>query len=70
MTNRNKQFTNSPINMHSAMTEAFPDVNYDVIPMTDQYDALEVYQAFADGALAEAPLALAAYVDHQQHFAQ
>ena len=39
------------------------------IPAIDQYDALEAYLAFDDGALAEVPEALAAYVSHQQHCA-
>ncbi len=38
-------------------------------PVVDQPDVLEAYLAFDDGALAEVPQALAAYVDHQQHLA-
>jgi len=39
------------------------------VPAIDQNDAVEAYRAFDDGALAEAPFALAAYVFHQQQFA-
>ena len=35
----------------------------------DQFDAVAAYRAFDDGALAEVPLALAAYVSHQQQTA-
>lgn len=55
--------------MRIALNEIFPDSTYDAVPVIDQYDALEAYLAFDDGALAEAPQALAAYIDHQQHFA-
>lgn len=50
-----------------ALSEEFPEANYGAIPVIDQYDALEAYLAFDDGALAEAPQAFAAYVTHQQH---
>ena len=52
-----------------ALNETFPESTYGAVPVIDQCDALEAYLAFDDGALAEAPKALAAYVDHQQHFA-
>ncbi len=52
-----------------ALNEIFPESTYGAIPVIDQYDALEAYLAFDDGALGEAPQALAAYVDHQQRFA-
>ena len=55
--------------MRIALNEIFPESTYGAIPVVDQYDALEAYLAFDDGALAEAPQALAAYVDHHQHFA-
>ncbi len=55
--------------MRIALNEIFPDSTYGAIPVIDQSDALEAYLAFDDGALAEAPQALAAYIDHQQHFA-
>ena len=55
--------------MRIALNEIFPNSTYGAIPVIDQYDALEAYLAFDDGALAEAPQALAAYIDHQQHFA-
>ncbi len=52
-----------------ALNAFFPESTYRAIPVIDQDDALEAYLAFDDGALAEAPQALAAYVSHQQHFA-
>ncbi len=55
--------------MRIALNEIFPDSTYGAVPVIDQYDALEAYLAFDDGSLAEAPQALAAYIDHQQHFA-
>ena len=69
MTNRifSNDFTATDLRI--ALDENFPESNYGAIPIVDQYDALEAYLAFDDGALAEAPQALAAYVDHQQHFA-
>ncbi len=54
--------------MWFALNEIFPDSTYGAVPVIDQNDALEAYLAFDDGALAEAPQALAAYVEHQQHF--
>ena len=51
-----------------ALNEIFPESTYGAIPVINQYDALEAYLAFDDGALAEAPQALAAYVSHQQRF--
>ncbi|MCH7831178.1 MAG: hypothetical protein IIB75_11590 [Proteobacteria bacterium] len=54
--------------MRIALNEIYPDSTYGAVPVIDQYDALEAYLAFDDGALAEAPQALAAYIDHQQHF--
>ncbi len=53
--------------MRIALNENFPEATYGAIPVIDQYDALEAYLAFDDGALAEAPQALAAYITHQQH---
>ncbi len=52
--------------MRIALNEIFSDSTYGAIPVIDQYDALEAYLAFDDGALAEAPQALAAYVSHRQ----
>ena len=54
--------------MRIALDEFLPDTNYGAVPVLDQYDTLEAYRAFDDGALAEVPQALAAYVDHQQHY--
>jgi hypothetical protein len=69
MTNQYDSNEFAATNMRIALGEFFPESNYGAIPVVDQYDALEAYLAFDDGALAEAPQALAAYVDHQQHFA-
>ena len=54
--------------MMIALTEAFPESTYGAVPVIDQHDALEAFLAYDDGALAELPNALAAYVDHQQHY--
>ncbi len=54
--------------MRIALNEIFPESTYGAIPVINQYDALEAYLAFDDGALAEAPQALAAFVSHQQRF--
>ncbi len=43
-------------NMRIALNENFPKATYGAIPVVDQYDLLEAYLAFDDGALAEAPL--------------
>ena len=51
------------------LNESFPEATYGAIPVIDQYDALEAYRAYDDDALAEVPQALAAYITHQQHFA-
>jgi len=69
MTNQNNSIDFTATDMRIVLDEVFPESNYGAIPVVDQYDALEAYLAFDDGALAEAPQALAAYVDHQQHFA-
>ncbi len=37
-----------------ALNENFPEATYGAIPVIDQYDLLEAYLAFDDGALAEA----------------
>ena len=52
-----------------ALNEIFPESTYGAVPVINQYDALEAYRAFDDGALAEAPQALAAYVDHHLRMA-
>jgi len=69
MTSQNYSNDFTATDMRIVLDEVFPESNYGAIPVVDQYDALEAYLAFDDGALAEAPQALAAYVDHQQHFA-
>ena len=55
--------------MRIALNEIFPEATYGAIPVIDQYDALEAYLAFDDGALTDAPDALAAYVTCLQHCA-
>lgn len=54
--------------MRIALNEFYPDSTYGSVPVIDQHDALEAYHAYDDGALAEAPQALAAYVGSQQRF--
>ena len=49
-----------------ALSEAYPDATYGAVPVIDQYDALEAFLAYDDGALEEVPEAFAAYIDHQQ----
>jgi hypothetical protein len=46
--------------------EAFPDLISAEARMIDRGDALEAYRAFDDGALAEVPRALEAYIGHQR----
>ncbi len=53
--------------MRIALNEIFPEATYGAIPVTDQYDALQAYLAFDDGAKTEAPVVLAAYISHMQH---
>ena len=50
-----------------ALTEAYPEATYGSVPTTEYGAALETYQAFDEGALEEAPLALDAYLDHQRN---
>ena len=45
-----------------ALSEVFPDSTHGAIPVIDQYDALEAYLAYDDGALAEIPNALQGYI--------
>lgn len=58
------EFTAADIRI--ALNEIYPDSTYGAVPVLDQYDALEAYRAFDDGALAEAPQALTAYITRQQ----
>ena len=67
MTNENESKEITATEMRITLNEVFPEATYGVVPVIDQYDALEAYLAFDDGALAEAPQALAAYVAQQQH---
>lgn len=66
MTNKFDPDEFTATNMRIALNENFPEATYGAIPVIDQYDSLEAYLAFDDGALAEAPQALDAYVSHQQ----
>ena len=50
------------------LNESFPEATYGAIPIVDQNNALEAYRAYDDGALAEAPQALAAYFSCQQRY--
>ena len=67
MANENDSNKFTATELRIALNEVFPDATYGAVPVIDQYDALEAYLAFDDGALAQAPQALAAYVAHQQH---
>ena len=52
-----------------ALSEADPEATYGAVPVIDQYDALEAYRAYDDGALEEVPEAFAVYLDyHQRHW--
>ncbi len=59
-------------NMRIALNENFPEATYGAISVIDQYELLEAYLAFDDGALAEVPQALDAYIgthlDALNHF--
>ncbi len=67
MTYSNQPKTLTARNLVIALNEVFPDSTYGAIPVVDQYDALEAYLAYDDGALAEVPKALEAYVSYRQH---
>lgn len=54
----------SPADM--AESEAFPDLISAASRMLEGGDALEAYRAFDDGALAEVPHALEAYMSRQR----
>lgn len=64
ITNDSGAFTT--VNDRIARSEIDPHSTYGVVPTLDQYDALEVHCAFADGGLQEVPSAYAAYVGFQQ----
>ena len=49
-----------------ALNEAYPDASYGAVPVIDQFDAVEAYRAYDDGALEEVPEAFAAYIDYHQ----
>ncbi len=67
MTNKFDPDEFSATDLTIALNDIYPEATYGAIPVIDQYNELETYLAFDDGALAEAPQALAAYVTHQQH---
>ncbi len=67
MSNATPNDTPTASDLRIALSDIYPDATYGAVPVVDQCDALEAYHAFDDGGLAEAPLALAAYVDHLQH---
>ena len=69
MTGRSHPENFTATDMRIALNESFPEATYGAIPVIDQYDALKAYLAFDNGALAEVPEAVAAYVTHQQHCA-
>ncbi len=68
MVNESSFYERNETQMRIALSEEFPESNFGAIPVVDRFDALEAYLAFDDGALAEAPQALAAYVTSQQHY--
>lgn len=69
MTQLDQSTTITARHLMIALNEVFPDSTYGAIPVIDQHDALEAYLAYDDGALAEAPNALQAYISYLQHSA-
>ena len=67
MTNKFDPDEFTTTDMRIDLNEIYPEASYGAIPVIDQYELLEAYLAFDDGALAEAPEALDAYVSHHQH---
>ncbi len=57
----------SSTDMIIALNELFPETTYGAVPVIDQFEAFEIYAAFEDGGLAEAPSALEVYLNNQQH---
>ena len=51
-----------------ALSETVPESTSGAISVIDQYNALETYLASDDDTKAEAPVVLAAYVTHMQHW--
>ncbi len=68
MTNRLDPHEFTATDLRIALNEIFPEATYGAIPVIDQYDALQAYLAFDDGAKVEAPVVLAAYITHMQHW--
>ena len=48
-----------------ALTESFPEFTYGAVPASEYEAALEAYQDYEEGVFDEVPLALDAYLDHQ-----
>lgn len=67
MTNRFDANEFTATDLKFASNANFPEATYGAISVVDHYDLLEAYLAFDDGAPAEAPQALAAYITHQHH---
>jgi hypothetical protein len=67
MSNATPNYAPTASDLRIALNDIYPDATYGAVHVVDQCDALEAYRAFDDGGLSEAPLALAAYGDHQQH---
>ena len=53
--------------LENAPSDIYSEQIYGGEAVVDQDDALEAFHAYDDGTLAEAPQALAAYVNFQQH---
>ena len=51
MTNRFDANEFTATDLRIALNEIFPEATYGAIPVIDQYDALQAYLAFDDGAL-------------------
>ncbi len=52
--------------MRIALNENFPEATHGAIPVIDQYELLQAYLEFDDGALADASQTLDAYVGHRR----
>ena len=52
--------------MRIARNEIFPELTVGPLPVIDQYELLQAYLEFDDGALADASQALDAYVGHRR----
>ncbi len=68
MTNRLDPNEFTATDLRIALNEVFPESTYGAIPVIDQYNALSAYLASDDDTKAEAPVVLAAYITHMQHW--